>query len=280
MATSFLAPILRAERARTRSCRSAAKEVPRLPPHGSSLALRSLTPPAASRTCGRDSWSSAWPRRAASAAASGDDLERRAGRLGGGDGEPAEREHRAVAGLDHRDAAELAAQRALRGASAARAGSSCGPSGRACAPPCADHAVAEAAASELRRPAEAVVVDALQAGRGLPAIGRVPAIDAPVGSESSSLPAGVVDQPARGRRPLLRRTSSPLRSPGRRRLGSQATRPLSFSLRRVERQRALTACRSPSCVPSPGPRPCRPCAAAPIFPTVIFSTPAARLARR
>ena len=47
-----------------------------------------------------------------SAAAAVTILNDRAGRLGGGDGEAGEREHRAVARLDHRDAAELAAQRA------------------------------------------------------------------------------------------------------------------------------------------------------------------------
>ena len=100
----------------------------------SSQALRSLTPDSVAN-CADRIGARHLGDAVAQAGGGGDDLEARAGRLGRGDREAGEREHGAVAGLDHRDAADLAAQRVQRGASAARAGSWCG-SSDPCGPRC------------------------------------------------------------------------------------------------------------------------------------------------
>ena len=111
-------------------------------------------------------------------------LKRGARRLRSGDREAGEREHRPVAGLDHRDAADLAAQRVLCAALQPEADRG-GDRAALAALDAGDHAVAEA---------QARAAAARRAGRhrALSPVGflpETPAIEAPVSSEFEQLPA-------------------------------------------------------------------------------------------
>ena len=151
-----------------------------------------------------------------------DDLERRAGRLGRGDREAAEREHRAVARAQHGDAAEPVAERGDRRALEA------GPDRRAHGAPAARLRGGDAARAEAQLGARAAgepVVVARARGRspGSPPPGARPAIAAAVGSRSRRRPSAASTEARRGRARIVRRTRSPGRRPGSRRYGRQRT---------------------------------------------------------
>ena len=132
----------------------------------------------------------------------GDDLERRAGRLGGGDGEAAEREHGAVARAHHRDPAEPVAERGdrralepgpdrrahrapaprLRGGDAARAEAQLGA-----------RAAAEAVVVARLEPEARVVLGGRAAGDRLR--GRLAVEAAAVGGEHGGAPRARADRP-------------------------------------------------------------------------------------
>ena len=178
-------------------------------------------------------------------------------------------------GLDHRDAAELVAQRVLGGLlqpeldrGVDRAALAAGDA--------RDHAVAEAQ-RRAAAPAEAVVVDALEPGR----LGARDAGDRGAGRVGVQQPAaGVVDA---------------CRAWARRRCGGGPPRPCAARAAPAPATRRRARCRSsasrgtsrvPLSVPKSlvltvtGTWTFPPLSSGPIVPIVIFSTPAALLARR
>jgi hypothetical protein len=105
-----------------------------------------------------------------------------------------------------------------------------------------------------------------------------PAIDAPVGSELNTLPPASKMLARRGWRPLRRRTSSPSCRPGSRRAGDHATRPSPCSS--LVRNASVPRSVPNSAVVTATGTLTTPSRSGPSRPTEIFSTPAARFARR
>ena len=205
-----------------------------------------------------------------------DDLERRAGRLGRGDGEAAEREHRAVARAHHGDAAEPVAERRDRRALEA------GPDRRAHGAPAprlrARRCGARRSAARRRPAAEAVVVARLEAEARVALRGRAAGDRRAVGSRSSRRPSAASTEARWGARGSAAARARP--GAGRAAAGTGASAP-----RRARRpaspaaRRGRAACRTARAHGdrhrdlAPGP-PLAPAGSAP------FSTVASALAVR